>query len=120
MNILVAEDNAANRELLREALVMKGYSVTEAVNGEEALAKLDEVAPDIILLDIQMPRLDGYEVLERIRRDDRWRTLKVIALTAFAMRGELEIALAAGFDAYVSKPLSLVSLYQEIEKLTSA
>jgi CheY-like chemotaxis protein len=117
MNILVAEDNAANRLLLREALGMKGHFVTEAVNGEEALERLEEVAPDILLLDIQMPKLDGYEVLRRIRLDARWRSLKVIALTALAMRGEQEKALAAGFDAYVSKPLSLTDLCQQIERL---
>ncbi|MDP9266923.1 MAG: response regulator [Acidobacteriota bacterium] len=117
MNILVAEDNAANRELLREALGMKGHSVTEAENGEEALARLEEFAPDMILLDIQMPKLDGYEVIRRIRLDERWQKLKVIALTAFAMRGEQEKALAAGFDGYVSEPITLSVLWAEIEKV---
>jgi len=118
VKILVADDNAANRELLREALGMKGHLMTEAVDGEEALAGLDELLPDVILLDINMPKLSGYEVIRRIRLNDRWQKIRVIAVTALAMRGEQEKALAAGFDAYISKPISLACLYQALERVS--
>ena len=115
MTILVVEDNAANRELLKEALGARGHVVTEVTNGEEALATLAQWEPDLVLLDIQMPKLDGYEVIRRIRDDARLHSLKVIALTAFAMRGEEEKTRSAGFDGYVSKPISFRTLYQQIE-----
>jgi len=119
MTVLVAEDNAANRELIREALGVKGHSVTEALDGEEALAKLKDPLPDVLLLDIQMPRMNGYEVIRRIREDRRLQRLKVIALTAFAMRGEREKALSAGFDGYLAKPISLTTLYQQLDEITT-
>ena len=115
MTILVVEDNAANRELLKEALGARGHLVTEVTNGEEALATLTTWEPDLVLLDIQMPKIDGYEVIRRIRDDARLRSLKVIALTAFAMRGEEEKTRSAGFDGYVSKPISFKTLYQQID-----
>jgi CheY-like chemotaxis protein len=117
MLILVAEDNTANRELLREALSLKDYAIVEAADGEEALQVLMERSPDLVLLDIQMPKLDGYEVLHRIRADGGLSGTKVIALTALAMRGERERAMTAGFDGYVSKPITLSALYAEIERV---
>jgi two-component system, cell cycle response regulator DivK len=118
VRVLVAEDNAANRELLREALGAKGHAVTEALDGEEVLAMLDTSLPDVVLLDIQMPRLDGYQVIQRIRGNRGWQGLKVIALTAFAMRGEEQRALSAGFDGYLSKPVSLAALYRKLDEFS--
>ena len=120
MLILVAEDNAANRELLREALAMRDYAIVEAVDGEEALRMVKERSPDLVLLDIQMPKLDGYEVLRRIRNHAGRSGTKVIALTALAMRGERERAMAAGFDGYVTKPITISALYVEIERMHPA
>jgi CheY-like chemotaxis protein len=117
MLILIAEDNAANREFLREALTARDHAVVEAVNGEEALRMIERSSPDIVMLDIQMPRLDGYEVLRRVRADAQWCATKMIAVTALAMRGERERALAAGFDGYISKPIALAALYLEIENV---
>jgi two-component system cell cycle response regulator DivK len=116
MLILIVEDNPENRELLREALAPKKHQIVEAVDGEEALQTMKVLLPDLVLLDIQMPKLGGYEVIRRIREDATLRGIRVVALTALAMRGERERALAAGFDAYISKPISFSLLNAEIEK----
>ncbi|HZE81184.1 MAG TPA: response regulator [Candidatus Polarisedimenticolia bacterium] len=115
--ILVAEDNPSNRELFRELLESWGYEVVEAVDGEAALKAASEVNPDAVLLDIQMPLLDGYEVLRRLRQDPKLAHLRVMALTAFAMRGDREKALASGFNAYHSKPINGQVLKRDIEQL---
>lgn len=114
--ILVAEDNPANRELIREILEAHGYQVVEALDGEEALRKVEETQPNLVLLDIQMPKLDGYSVLYRLRENPRYAHLPVIALTAFAMRGDWEKGLAAGFSAYITKPVTASLLTREIEQ----
>ena len=115
--ILVAEDNPSNRELFRELLESWGYEVVEAVDGEAALKAASEGSPDAVLLDIQMPLLDGYEVLRRLRQDPKLAHLRVMALTAFAMRGDREKALASGFNAYHSKPINGQVLKRDIEQL---
>lgn len=114
--ILVADDNPASRELIREVLEMSGYHVIEAADGEEALQGVRAGAPDLALLDIQMPRLDGYGVLRELRADPRFDGLKVVALTAFAMQGDRERALEAGFDGYITKPVEIAVLRQEIRR----
>lgn len=113
--ILVAEDDPAGRELIREILEPHGYQVIEAADGREALRKIEETEPDLILLDIQMPGLDGYAVVRELRRHPRFAALRVVALTAFAMRGDREKVLAAGFDAYLTKPIDTATLRTEIE-----
>lgn len=115
--ILVAEDDLASRELIREILDASGYQVLEAGDGREAIQKIEEAKPDLVLLDIQMPVLDGFAVLRQLRQDPRFATLRVVALTAYAMRGDQEEALAAGFDAYLSKPVDATALRRQIEKL---
>ncbi|HSA92348.1 MAG TPA: response regulator [Terriglobales bacterium] len=115
--ILLAEDNPTNRELIRDVLEADGCEVIEADNGQEALHKLREILPHLVLLDVQMPELDGYAVLNRLRADPQLARLPVIALTAYAMRGDRERALAAGFDGYVSKPVDFRHLRAEIERL---
>lgn len=108
--ILVAEDNAVNAELIREFLQMRGYETIEAANGQDAVEKVAACDPDVVLLDIQMPLIDGFEAIRRIRSDARHQHLHVIALTAYAMRGDREKALAAGFDDYVTKPIDFEML----------
>ena len=115
--IVIAEDSAAGRELLRELIESWGYEVIEATDGREALQKIIETAPDLVLCDIQMPEQDGYAVIQSLRQDTRFRKLPVIALTAFAMRGDKEKTLAAGFDGHHSKPVEFESLKAEIERL---
>jgi CheY-like chemotaxis protein len=102
--VAVVEDNADNRLLLR-ALLGDRYAIVEYETGAEALAGFARQLPEIVLLDISLPGMNGVEVLERIRADRRLQALPVIALTAHAMTGDREEYLAAGFDDYVAKPI---------------
>jgi CheY-like chemotaxis protein len=113
--ILIVDDRATSRELLHTVLEKQGYAVIEAGDGEEALRKTRTENPDLILLDLQMPVRNGYEVLAELRSDPRYAALPIIAITASAMQGDREKALAAGFTAYVTKPLSLAHLRNEIQ-----
>jgi len=113
--VLVVDDNPAGRELVRECLQDYASSITEAANGREALDKLRTSLPDLVLLDIQMPEMDGYEVLREIRRDPGLKSLRVVALTAFAMQGDQERALAAGFDDYLTKPVTAAKLKTQLK-----
>jgi CheY-like chemotaxis protein len=115
--ILVADDNAASRELIREVLEISGYDVVEAADGQTAVNRTRESSPDLVLVDIQMPRLDGYGVLRELRADPRLSGLRVVALTAFAMQGDRERAIDAGFDGYITKPVEIAALRLEIKKL---
>lgn len=102
--VAVVEDNADNR-LLLQAILGGEYRIAEYENGTDALAGLRVERPDLVLLDISLPGMDGNEILARIRADESLRTLPVIALTAHAMSGDREKYLAAGFDDYVTKPI---------------
>jgi two-component system cell cycle response regulator DivK len=117
--ILVAEDNVVNRELLRELLEMRGHSVVEARDGLEALRMIEQSQPDLLLLDIGMPALDGYGVVRKIRENPGSAALRVLAVTAYAMQGDREKILTAGFDGYLSKPINPQFLMQEIERLVN-
>jgi CheY-like chemotaxis protein len=116
-NILVAEDNATNRELFRELLQARGYTVVEACDGREALGMIEQSRPDIVLLDIGMPVLDGFAVLRAIRENPRLAALPVLAVTAYAMQGDRERVLSSGFDGYLSKPINATLLAEELERL---
>ncbi|HEY1660633.1 MAG TPA: response regulator [Candidatus Sulfotelmatobacter sp.] len=118
MRILIAEDSPVNRELLRELLEMRGHEVLEAVNGQEALDMIAQGRPDLLILDIGMPVLDGFGVIAKVRADPRLMSLPVLAATAYAMRGDRDKVLQAGFDGYVSKPIDSRALTQEIDRLT--
>ncbi len=102
--VAVVEDNADNR-LLLQAILDGLYDVHEYENAEAALAGFGRAAPDVVLLDISLPGMSGVELVERLRADDALRHVPVIALTAHAMAGDRESYLAAGFDAYVTKPI---------------
>jgi CheY-like chemotaxis protein len=113
--ILVADDNPAGRELVRESLEAYVGSIIEASDGREALNKIRESRPDLVLLDIQMPEMDGYAVLREIRSDPALHHLRVVALTAFAMQGDRERALEAGFDDYLTKPVTMAKLKAQLD-----
>jgi two-component system cell cycle response regulator DivK len=115
--ILIADDKATSRELLRTVLERQGYAITEAADGEEALQKALAEPPDLILLDLQMPRRNGYEVLGELRKDPRHAEVPIIAITASAMQGDREQALAAGFTGYMAKPVALIHLREEVQRL---
>ena len=115
--ILIVEDNATSRELLRAVLEKQGYSIIEASDGEEALQQLKQSTPDLVLLDLQIPIRNGYDVLKAIRGDESLARLPVVALTASAMRGDREKALAAGFTGYIAKPVGPTQLRDEVRRL---
>lgn len=115
--ILIADDRASSRELLRTVLQRAGYEVLEAEDGEQALAQARSGHPDLILLDLQMPGLDGFGVLAELRGDPRFAHLPVLALTASAMRGDREKILEAGFTDYLAKPAGPETLRETVARL---
>ena len=117
--ILIAEDNSVNRELLRELLEMRGHTVAEACDGEEALGMMEQSQPDLVLLDIGMPLLDGFGVIRKIRENPRFASMPVVAVTAYAMQGDREKILSSKFDGYLSKPVDARSLVQELDRVLS-
>ena len=114
--ILVVEDNEKNMRLFRDVLGAKGYRVLEATAGVPAIEMASEQLPDLVLMDIQLPDIDGIEALRLLRADDRTATIPVIALTAQAMHGDRERFLAVGFDDYVSKPVDIADLARTVER----
>ncbi|MEI7644162.1 MAG: response regulator [Chloroflexales bacterium] len=113
--ILLAEDNEANIDVMFDYLMAKGYAVTMARNGNEALLRAEEVRPEVILMDIQMPGIDGLEAIRRLRNNPNLRTIAIIAVTALAMPGDRDRCLAAGADEYLTKPVNLRTLVTMIE-----
>jgi two-component system cell cycle response regulator DivK len=104
--ILVVEDQEDNRQILRDLLGSAGYELTEAENGEDAIAAVAKGRPDLILMDIQLPVMDGYEATRRIRTNPDLKSVPIIAVTSYALTGDEDKALAAGCNGYVSKPYS--------------
>jgi two-component system, cell cycle response regulator DivK len=108
--VLVVEDNDKNMKLVRDVLGAAGYSTIAASSGTAALVVAAERVPGLVLMDIQLPDIDGVETLRRLRADERTATIPVLALTAQAMHGDRERFLAAGFDGYISKPVNIGEL----------
>jgi two-component system cell cycle response regulator DivK len=104
--VLVIEDQADNRAILRDLLTSVGYDILEAVNGEDGLALAEAQPPDLILMDIDLPGIDGYEATRRIRAHPGLRGVPIIAVTSYALSGDDARAFAAGCDAYIAKPFS--------------
>ena len=115
--IIVVDDNPASRELIRETLDSPDHCIMEAVDGPAALDLIIASGADLVLLDIQLPILDGYSVMRHLRQDSRFARLKIVAVTAFAMQGDREKALAAGFDGYITKPIDTYYLEQQVQEL---
>jgi CheY-like chemotaxis protein len=115
--ILIADDKATGRELVRTILENDGYEIHEAVDGLDAVAQARAVHPDLMILDLHMPGLDGFGVVAALRQDAAFGSMPILALTASAMMGDRERALGAGFTGYVSKPIRLSVLREEIERL---
>ncbi len=112
--ILYIEDNPDNMLLVQRALEARGYKFLWAANGLSGLAEAETRQPDLILLDINLPDIDGYEVARRIRANEKLRSLPVIAITANALRGDAEKALNAGCDVYMSKPINIRELWAKV------
>ena len=114
--ILIVEDNDQNRLLLRDLLTYHGYVVLEAKNGVTGIELARQEKPDLLLMDIQMPVMDGLSAGKMLKGDPLLGRLKIIALTSFAMRGDREMVLAAGFDGYIPKPVDTRQLPLLINK----
>ncbi|SRR5579875_540952 len=115
--ILVAEDRPASLELIRTILESIGHEVIEAADGQEALEKAARNSIDLFVLDLQMPKLDGFEVLKQLRKQSRFQHTPVIAITASAMESDRERVIAAGFTGYITKPVDIRFLRSEMERL---
>ena len=105
--ILIVEDNEDNRELAVKVLRNKGFETVTAVDGEEAIEKAVSEKPDLILLDITLPKLDGYEVAKRLKNMEEFKDIPIVAFTAHAMKGDREKVIVAGFEGYISKPINV-------------
>lgn len=114
--ILYVEDNLDNRTLIRRILMAEDYEVVEAENAAQAQEKLKELKPDLILMDINMPDMDGYTLTARIRATPGFESIPIVALTANVMRGDREKSLEAGCDGYIQKPVDIDTLPQQIER----
>ena len=115
--ILIVEDNPLNLELATDLLTIAGYSIRQARTGEEGLRLARLEAPALILLDLRMPGLDGYATLRALKADPRTAVIPTVALTAQAMAGDKEAALAAGFDDYISKPIDTQAFSQTVARV---
>jgi len=113
--ILIVEDNQDSRELVVKVLKNKGYQTIEAADGEEALEKVAAEKPDLILLDISIPKIDGYEVAKRLKSQEEFRDIPIVALTAHAMKGDREKVIVAGFEGYISKPINVRELPDQVK-----
>ena len=113
--VLVVEDNDKNRKLVRDVLAHKGYDVIEAETGEDGVRLAKERRPRLILMDIQLPGIDGIEALRRLRADDTTRAIPIIAVTASALDRDRQKIMAAGFDGYQAKPLNVKAFMAAIE-----
>jgi two-component system cell cycle response regulator DivK len=114
--ILVVEDQEDNRQILRDLLTNAGYEMIEAEDGEQALVQSAKWRPDLILMDIQLPLMDGYEATRRLKSDPNLTAIPIIVVTSYALSGDEEKARAAGCDAYVAKPYSPRALLAKIRE----
>jgi len=115
--ILIADDKPTGRELLRAVLESEGHEVLEAVDGQDALEQARHNHPDFIVLDLHMPKLTGIEVIAELRRQPEFDSTPIVALTASAMNGDRELAMAAGFTGYITKPIRMSDLRSQLALL---
>lgn len=115
--ILIADDNHQNCELLDAYLADEGYEMTVAYDGKQALQKVTDVQPDLILLDIMMPKLSGYEVCQQLKRDPSTRGIPILMVTALNEQGDIEKAVAAGCDDFLTKPVNSLELKTRVRSL---
>ena len=115
--ILVVEDTEDNRQILRDLLGMAGYDMVEAHDGAEGVAKAAEHRPDLILMDIQMPVMDGYEATRRIKANPELKAIPIIAVTSYALSGDEQKTRDAGCDAYIAKPYSPRQMLAKVKEI---
>jgi CheY-like chemotaxis protein len=114
--VVLVEDNPKNMKLIRDVLSHDGYEVLEAINAEDGIALAQERIPSLVLMDVQLPGMDGFEAVKVLRHDSRTARLPVVAVTAFAMKDDRKRAFDAGFDGYLEKPVSIQALREEVRK----
>ena len=114
--VLIVEDNQNNAELLEDILSVRGYNVNIVTRGEEALESVEKMKPELILMDIQLPGIDGYEITRRLKNDPFTKDIIIIAVTAYALKGDEMKALRAGCDDYMSKPINTRELPEMVER----
>jgi CheY-like chemotaxis protein len=115
-HVLVVEDNERNMKLVRDVLRATGYTTLEATTGEDAVELAQAHEPALVLMDVQLPGIDGLEALRRLRQDELTASIPVLAVTAQAMSGDRERFLEAGFDGYLSKPIDVAELIQVVQE----
>mgnify|MGYP001174833588 FL=1 len=116
-NILIVEDNELNRDMLSRRLERRGYDITIAVDGQEGLEKMKEIMPDIVLMDMGLPIIDGWEATRQAKADENLKSIPIIALTAHALEEDKKKALDAGADDFDTKPVEIKRLLEKIEGL---
>jgi two-component system, cell cycle response regulator DivK len=114
--VLYVEDNPDNRSLIRRVLEAEGYAFVEAINAKQALEILEKMHIDLVLMDINMPEMDGYTLTARIKAIEKFSRIPIVAVTANVMRGDREKSLGAGCDGYIQKPIDIDLLSQQIER----
>jgi len=117
--VLVVEDNVLNMKLFHDLLKAHGYNVLQTKNGMEALRLARQHRPDMIIMDIQLPDISGLEVTKWLKDDETLKTIPVVAITAFAMKGDEERYLEGGCDAYIAKPISIANFLQTVERFAN-
>ena len=117
--VLVIEDNPMNMELATDLLQLQGYEVLQAVTAFEALGLLHQVKPDLILMDLQLPGLNGLDLTRNLRQDPRTKDIPIIAITAYAMMGDEDKAFLAGCNAYIPKPIETTKFFQVVGEVLS-
>lgn len=115
--ILLVEDNEMNRDMLSRRLIRRGFEIVNAENGEDGVSMASSENPDLILMDMSLPIIDGWEATRRIKASEQTKSIPIIALTAHAMASDREKALAAGCDDYDTKPIELPRLLEKIDRL---
>ncbi len=118
--ILIADDNQDSRELVIKILSKEGYQLSEAVDGEDAFNQISLDKPELILMDISMPKINGYELSGIIKGSEVFKDIKIVALTAHAMKGDRDQALAAGCDGYITKPINVKEFTKTIKQFLQA
>ena len=117
--ILIVEDDGKNLKLFRDLLQVSGYTTLEATDGKQGVELAREKKPDLILMDIQMPVMDGLEATKLLKNDDVTKDIPIVALTAYAMQGDEEKMRKAGFDGYISKPIDVKGFLKKISEIIS-
>ena len=118
MKILIIEDNELNRDMLSRRLIKKDYLVVCAKDGEEGLEMVKQENPDLLLMDLSLPKIDGWSLAQKLKADDKTKNIPIIALTAHAMKGDREKAIEAGCDEYDTKPINFPNLLKKINKFS--